>query len=424
MTKPGKKSPNADLVTTSNTSVPVSLTPAPTGYLEWFADVKARIHAAQLRASLAANEVVLQLYWDLGRDILERQSREGWGAKVIDRLSHDLRVAFPGSNGYSPRNLKYMRALAEAWSDPEIVQQLLHKLPWFHLCTILDKVKEPAARDWYLRAAIEYGWSRSVLVMQIETDARKRLGQALNNFKDRLPKPQSDLARESLKDPYRFDFLSLGAEANEREIENALVTHITQFLLELGAGFAFIGRQVHLEVDGRDFYLDLFFYHLRLRCYIVVELKADEFEPEHAGKLNFYLSAVDSQVRGEQDGPTIGILLCKTKSRVIAEYALRDSNKPMGIAEYQLVHALPAQLKTSLPSIDQLEAELQDAELEEVERIQHEARDESSRPTQSGRRATKQTGHEVRGQSAKAGQARPPRRKGSARSARPKKDPR
>lgn len=214
---------------------PIALTPAPAGYPEWFADVKARIQAARLRASLAANEVVLDLYWDLGRDILERQAREGWGAKVIDRLSHDLRTNFPDSSGFSPRNLKYMRSLAEAWPDRTIVQQLLHKWPWFHLCTLLDKVKEPATRDWYLHAAIEYGWSRGVLVMQIETAAHKRIGQALTNFDDRLPKPHSDLARESLKDPYRFDFLSLGAEANEREIASSRTSPSSSSSLELAS---------------------------------------------------------------------------------------------------------------------------------------------------------------------------------------------
>jgi predicted nuclease of restriction endonuclease-like (RecB) superfamily len=242
------------------------------------------------------------------------------------------------------------------------VQQLLHKLPWFHLCTLLDKLKDPAERDWYLRASIQYGWSRSVLVMQIETNAHRRLGQALTNFELQLPKPQSDLARESLKDPYRFDFLSLGAEAHEREIETALVQHITQFLLELGAGFAFVGRQVHLEVGGEDFYIDLLFYHLKLRAYVVIELKATNFKPEHTGQLGFYLTAVDAQVKAPEDAPTIGLLLCKSKNRIVAEYALRDTHKPMGIAEYQLAEALPKDLEANLPSIEQIERELGDAD--------------------------------------------------------------
>lgn len=279
----------------------------------------------------------------------------------MDRLAHDLAVAFPEAKGFSSRNLKYMRRLAEAWPEPAIVQQLLHKVPWFHLCTLLDRVKNAGEREWYLRAAIQHGWSRSVLVMQIETGAHRRLGRAQVNFDAHLPKPQSDLARESLKDPYRFDFLSLGAEALERDIESALVHHITQFLLELGAGFAFVGRQVHLEVGGEDFYVDLLFYHLRLRCYVVIELKAGDFRPEHAGKLNFYLSAVDDLLRAEHDEPTIGLLLVKTKNRVIAEYALREGKKPIGIAEYKLVQALPAQLESSLPSIERIERELEGA---------------------------------------------------------------
>lgn len=263
--------------------------------------------------------------------------------------------------GFSRRNLKYMRAFAEAWPDPEFVQQAAAQLPWFHLCTLLDKLDGRDERDWYLIKAIEHAWSRNILVMQIETQARERTGRATTNFEVRLPPPQSDLAREALKDPYRFDFLGIGDEAEEREVENALVAHISRFLLELGAGFAFVGRQVHLEVGGEDFYVDLLFYHLRLRCYVVIELKAGAFRPEHAGKLNFYLSAVDSLVRAPQDRPTIGLLLCKTKNRVIAEYALRDASKPIGVSEYQLVHALPARLETSLPSIEQIERELEES---------------------------------------------------------------
>ena len=324
--------------------------------------------------SRMARAAVRLMYWRIGRDILERQARDGWGSKVIDRLAYDLRIEFPTMRGFSPRNLKYMRAFAAAWPELKFVQQAAAQLPWFHLCTLLDKLDSREARDWYLAKAVEHGWSRSVLVMQIETRARERTGRATTNFEARLPPPQSDLARETLKDPYHFDFIGLGPDAQERDVENALVAHISRFLLELGAGFAFVGRQVHLEVGGADFYLDLLFYHLRLRCYVVIDLKAGEFQPEHAGKLNFYLSAVDSQVRGEHDNPTIGLLLCKTKNRVIAEYALRDANKPMGVAEYELVRALPAQLETNLPSIARLEAELKESPL-----IRLKARDESRR---------------------------------------------
>lgn len=334
----------------------------PLGYTEWLRELKTRIQSAQQRAALAVNGELLRLYWQIGRDILERQAQAGWGAKVVDRLAYDLKMAFPELKGFSPRNLKYMRRLAEAWPDPEFVQQLLHKVPWFHLCTLLDKLKDPVERDFYLRASIQHGWSRSVLVMQIETEAHKRLGQALTNFERQLPKPQSDLARESLKDPYRFDFLSLGAEANEREIEAELVKHITRFLLELGSGFAFVGRQVHLEVGGEDFYIDLLFYHLKLHAYVVIELKAGDFKPEHTGKLSFYLSAVDAQMKAPEDAPTIGLLLCKGKNRVVAEYALRDIHKPMGVAEYQLVEALPKDLEASLPSVERIERELGEME--------------------------------------------------------------
>jgi predicted nuclease of restriction endonuclease-like (RecB) superfamily len=329
--------------------------------------LKAEIRLAQLRAASAAGRELMLMYWRIGRDILDRQGREGWGARVIDRLAQDLHAEFPAMKGFSPRNLKYMRAFAEAWPEPEIVQQLLHKVPWFHLCTVLDKLGTREAREWYLARAVEHGWSRSILVLQIETNARERTGRATTNFEARLPPLQSDLARETLKDPYRFDFLGIGDEAQERAVEDALMAHISRFLLELGAGFAFVGRQVHLEVGGEDFYLDLLFYHLRLRCYVVVELKAGEFRPEHVGKLNFYLSAVDAQLRDERDGATIGLILCKTQNRIIAEYALRDTNKPIGVAEYLLVQALPKALETSLPSIEQLERELRDPTPETTE---------------------------------------------------------
>jgi predicted nuclease of restriction endonuclease-like (RecB) superfamily len=356
----GEKASATPTETAALSDVPASLVRAPAGYAKWLAELKTEIRSAQLRASVSVNRELVLLYWRIGRDILERQAKGGWGSKVVDRLAHDLHVEFPEMKGFSPRNLKYMRAFAEAWPEPGFVQQAAAQLPWFHLCTLLDKLGTREERDWYLAKAVDHGWSRSVLVMQIETQARERTGRATTNFDARLPEPQSDLARETLKEPYRFDFLGLGDEAQERDVENALMSHISRFLLELGAGFAFVGRQVHLEVGGEAFYLDLLFYHLRLRCYVVVELKAGDFRPEHAGKLNFYLSAVDSQVRTDRDNPTIGLLLCKTKNRVVAEYALRDANKPIGVAEYQLVHALPAQLATSLPSIEQLERELEE----------------------------------------------------------------
>ena len=339
---------------------PVSLISVPGGYAEWLTDLKSRIHTAQQRATLAVNRELVLLYWQIGRDILARQAEQGWGAKVIERLAHDLREAFPEMKGFSPRNLKYMRAFAEAWPDAEFVQQAAAQLPWGHNLVLLDKLNAPEERRWYAAKTTEHNWSRNVLVMQIETRLRERNGAAVTNFDANLPKPQSDLARESLKDPYRFDFLGLTGEAQEREIEHALVKHVTDFLLELGAGFAFVGRQVLLDVGGEEFFIDLLFYHLKLRCYVVIELKAGKFKPEHLGQLGFYLTAVDRQVKSEHDNPSIGLLLCKSKNKVVAEYALGDKSQPMGIAEYKLLESLPEELQTSLPSIEQIENELKD----------------------------------------------------------------
>lgn len=338
--------------------LPVGLISPPAGYADWLADLKGRIHTAQQRATLAVNRELVLLYWQIGRDILARQASQGWGAKVIERLAQDLRAAFPEMKGFSRANLMYMRAFAEAWPDAEIVQQAVGQLPWGHNLVLLSRLKDPEQRLAYAQAAIAHGWSRNVLNIHIETRLLERSGKAVTNFETRLPKPQSDLARESLKDPYRLDFLGLGKEAGEREIENALVKHVTEFLLELGAGFAFVGRQVLLDVGGDEFFIDLLFYHLKLRCYVVIELKGGKFKPEHLGQLGFYLTAVDRQVKSEQDNPTIGLLLCKTKNKVVAEYALGDKTQPMGIAEYKLLESLPAELQTSLPSIEQIEREL------------------------------------------------------------------
>lgn len=337
---------------------PVSLIPVPEGYADWLAELKSRIHTAQQRATLAVNRELVLLYWQIGRDILARQAEQGWGAKVIERLSHDLRATFPDMKGFSPRNLKYMRAFAEAWTDTEFVQEVLAQLPWYHQLALLDKLDSPENRRWYAAKAIEHNWSRNILVMQIESRLLERSGMAVTNFEASLPKAQSDLARESLKDPYRFDFLGLTDEAQEREIENALVKHVTEFLLELGAGFAFVGRQVLLDVGGDEFFIDLLFYHLKLRCYVVIELKGGKFKPEHLGQLGFYLTAVDRQIKSEHDHPTIGLLLCKSKNKIVAEYALNDKTQPMGVAEYKLLESLPVELQTSLPSIEQIEREL------------------------------------------------------------------
>jgi predicted nuclease of restriction endonuclease-like (RecB) superfamily len=333
----------------------------PEGYGSLLERLKERVWEARSRATLAVNRALVLLYWQIGHEILTRQRAEGWGARVIDRLSADLRRAFPDLRGLSPRNLKYMRAFAEAYPEEAFVQQVVAQLPWGHNVRILDYIKEPSEREWYIRATIAHGWSRTILVHQIESGLYRRQGQALTNFERTLPPPRSELARHALKDPYIFDFLGLGAEAHERDLERGLLAHLRDFLLELGVGFALVGSQVHLEVGGEDFYLDLLFYHLRLRCYVVIDLKIGEFRPEDAGKMNFYLSAADDLLRHPDDQPSLGLILCKDRNRVIAEYALRDMAKPMGIAEYRLMEALPERLQGELPTIEQLEAELDTA---------------------------------------------------------------
>lgn len=343
--------------------MPASVAKLPSDYATFLEGLKSRVRAAQLRAAVAANRELVMLYWSIGRDILDRQQRAGWGAKIVDQLSEDLQREFPTMRGFSSRNLKYMRAFAQAWPDQQIVQQAAAQLPWFHNCVLLDKLKSSEERLAYAAAAIEHGWSRDVLTIQIETGYLKRVGKAVNNFQRTLPPPQSDLAAQTLKDPYSFEFLELTGEVTERRLERALVDKIRGFLLELGVGFAFVGNQVHLEVDGEDFYLDMLFYHLRLRCYVVVELKTTTFKPEYVGKLQFYLSAVDDLVRDPQkDGPTIGLLLCKSKKRVIVEYTLREGQRPIGVANYQLTRDLPDELAKSLPTVDELEAELRQHE--------------------------------------------------------------
>jgi predicted nuclease of restriction endonuclease-like (RecB) superfamily len=324
-------------------------------YEDFLRALKERIRTAQVRAALAVNREIVMLYWQIGCDILSRQRQQGWGAKVIEKLSKDLRQEFPDMKGFSSRNLKYMRAFAEAYPDEQIVQQLAAQIPWFHNCILLDKVKDVQERLWYVQATTEHGWSRSILEHQIESNLYQRQGKATTNFDRTLPQPQSDLARQLLKDPYNFDFLSLGKEAQERDLERALVDRMRNFLLELGLGFAFVGSQYHLEVGEQDFYIDLLFYHLKLRCYVVIDLKMTGFQPEHSGKMNFYIAVVDDLLRHPDDRPTIGIILCKSKDKTIVEYALQGMQQPMGVSTYQL----PKHLQDSLPTIEQLEAELE-----------------------------------------------------------------
>ena len=335
----------------------------PAGYDQLFQDLKTRIREAQVKAALAVNRELVLLYWNIGRTILQEQERHSWGAKVIDRLAADLRREFPDMSGFSPRNLKYMRALADAYPDEQFVQQLVAQIPWGHNVRILDGVQEPAIREFYLRQTIHNGWSRSVLMLQIESSLHKRLGQAPSNFERTLPVPQSDLAQQLLKDPYNFDFLTLVQDARERDLERGLLEHLRGFLLELGQGFAFLGSQYHLQIGTGtpaedDFYLDLLFYHVKLHCYVVVDLKMEEFKPEHAGKMNFYLSVVDDLLKASEDAPSIGLILCKTKNNLQVEYALRGLNAPLGVSEFRVLEELPTELESSLPTVEQLEAEL------------------------------------------------------------------
>jgi predicted nuclease of restriction endonuclease-like (RecB) superfamily len=328
-------------------------------YVELIHSLKQEISSARIRAHLSVNKEMISLYWKLGKQILDRQQQEGWGTKVIENISNDLRKEFPEMKGLSTRNLKYMQRFARELNDQKIVQQLAALIPWFHNCIILDKVSDIDQRLWYIQKTIEHGWSRNILSHQIELGLYGREGKSISNFNNVLPAPQSDLANQIIKDPYKFDFLSIGKDAHEREIEKELVKHIEKFLLELGAGFAFVGKQYKLSVANEDYFIDLLFYHLKLRCYVIVELKTGKFKPEHTGKLNFYLSAVDDILRHKDDNPSIGILLCKDKGEQIkAEYALRDINKPIGLAEYRISENLPEQIKTSLPSIEELENEL------------------------------------------------------------------
>lgn len=333
----------------------------PRGYKRLLEDLKLRIRSAQIKAATAVNHELVGLNLYIGRQLAEKTRRADWGEKVVDQLARDLRATFPDLSGFSRANLFFMRQVYLAWAEaPKTVQQLVRQIPWGHHVLLVTKVKDLDAKIWYLRETISNGWSRSVLSLQIEGRLHERRGKALTNFARTLPPPQSDLAHETLKDPYLFDFLSLGPALREREIEKSLVDHVQSFLLELGVGFAFVGRQVHLEVGGEDFYLDLLFYHLKLRCFVVIELKAAAFRPEFVGKMNFYLSVVDAKLRHPGDQPSIGLLLCKSKNQLMVEYALRDLQKPIGVSQWetQLVSSLPDVLQGSLPTIEELEAGL------------------------------------------------------------------
>jgi predicted nuclease of restriction endonuclease-like (RecB) superfamily len=325
------------------------------GYEEWLHTLKDRIRSAQTRAVAAANRELVLLYWHIGREILERQKLRGWGAKVVDQLARDLKKEFPEMKGLSRSNLLYMRAFAQAWPDEKFVQAVLGQLSWYHQIALLEKLKAPTEREWYAQAAIDHGWSRNVLVLQIENRTHQRQGAAITNFNKTLQAPQSDLAQQLFKDPYILDFMTLAEDAAERDLERGLIEHLKDFLLELGKGFAFIGSQYHIEVGGQDFYLDLLFYNTRLHSHVAIDLKMDDFKPEYAGKMQFYLAAIDAQLKSERDDPTIGLILCKTRNGIIVEYTLRDATRPIGVAEYR---SLPPSLAKDLPSVEQLEREL------------------------------------------------------------------
>ena len=329
-----------------------------TDYRAALATIKQRIQTAQIRAVLAVNAELLGLYWDIGRQLVAWQRDRAWGSAVVEQMAQDLQASYPGMKGFSRTSLFAMRQFYAFFSPQfEVVPQPVGQMPWGHVRTLLAKVKSVEQVLLYAQACAEHGWSRTVLEWQIEQRFHERVGQAVGNFAQTLPAPQSELVQQSLKDPYVFDFLTLSAQAVERDIENQLVAQITRFLLELGKGFAFLGRQYPLVVNGRDYFLDLLFYHARLKCYVVIELKAGEFKPEYVGKLNFYLSAVDDHLRGEGDQPTIGLILCKDKDKLDVEYALRDINKSMGVSSF-ITKDIPLSVQSQLPTVQEIENEL------------------------------------------------------------------
>lgn len=327
-------------------------------YSAFVADLTTLINQSRVDAAIAVNQRMVMLYWRIGREILRRQVERGWGSKVVDQLADDLRRQVPDMKGLSSRNLRYMRAFAEAYPDEDQVRGVLSKLPWGHNVRLLDALDQPQKRLWYAQQAIAHGWSRNMLLEHLDQDLYSRQGSAITNFERTLPLPQSDLAQSLLKDAYQLDFLSIGPEVQEQEFKKALSDRIRDFLLELGVGFAFVGSQYHLAVAGEDFYVDLLFYHFKLRCFVVIDLKMGDFRPEYSGAMNFYVSAVDDLLRQPQDQPTIGIILCKTQNKTIVEYALRDVTKPIGVSLYRTGSALPDNLKADLPAVEDLEARL------------------------------------------------------------------
>lgn len=338
----------------------------PENYPMFLEEVKARIQQSQIKAAVAVNQELIKLHWWLGKEIVNRQETEKWGSQVINRFCKDIQSGFPGLKGFSRSNVFYMRTFFKSY---EIVQQAAGQLesppdfclniPWWHNVILIDKLKDLQEREWYARKTIENGWSRSMLELWIESGLYHRKGRAPNNFQKTLPSPQSDLAEQTLRDPYNFDFISIIQEAREKEIEDGLMIHIQKFLLELGHGFAFVGRQVPLRVGDQNYFLDLLFYHIKLRCYFVIELKAVSFKPEFTGQMNFYLAVVNDKMKGPEDNPTIGLILCKSKNEVTVKYALEGVLSPIGVASYEtaLADSLPADFKASLPTVEEIEAE-------------------------------------------------------------------
>lgn len=343
-------------------------------YTSVLKDIKNRIQKAQAKAVLSANAEMIMMYFDIGEIIYKRQQQKGWGAGIIPKLSKDLKNEIPEIKGFSERNIKFMVQLYKEYNEIEIgkhsvsqfenIYNLIVQIPWGHNILLMQKIKDISVRFWYIEQIIINGWNRDTLTSMVKSELHKRQGNITNNFNLTLPSPHSDIVRYSLKDPYIFDFLTLTEPFQERELETELIKHLEKFLLELGKGFAFLGRQYKLTITDQDFYLDLLFYHIKLRCFVVVELKKGEFKPEYAGKMNFYCSAVDDLLKNKDDNPTIGLILCESKNRIFAEYALKDINKPIGISEYELTRALPENLKSSLPTIEELELELLDEKKE------------------------------------------------------------
>lgn len=335
-------------------------------YKQWLSEIKQHIRQSQIKAAVRVNTELLRLYWHLGKEIAERRAEAKWGNGFFNTLSRDLKADFPDMQGFSPTNLKYCKRFYLFYSQSDTIHHQvgdelispIFSIPWRHHIEILTKCRTIDEALFYVGKTLENGWSRAVLLNFLDARLFETQGKALTNFRKNLPEPMSDLAQQTLKDPYNFDFLTMRENYNERELEDALTTNITRFLLELGSGFAFVGRQVRLEVNGNEYFIDLLFYHLKLRCYTVVELQVTEFKPEYLGQLGFYVTAVNRQFKRTEDNPTIGLIICKTKDRVVAEYALEGTNQPLGISQYDLMKVTSEELKNTLPSIEEIENEL------------------------------------------------------------------